>query len=376
MKKTLLLSIALASVTMQAAVLELPQTPRQDSEGVVHFAVPAPESLDSLAVDGLPGGLLPLSYSDGAWRATVTLPSNYYSYTIVGPNGLRMLDGSNPYHVRDISNTFNYLIVPGGEGDLYADREVPHGRVSFEWYKDKRGGMDRRLSVYTPAGYQRGDSLPVLYLLHGTGGDETAWLTLGRVSRILDNLIAEGKARPMIVVMPNGNISTSSTPGFGPEGECEITTRLPNWMDGTFEENFPEIMEYIAEAYPGCGVGADDTAIAGLSMGGYHTVHVAKENPGRFGYIGVFSGLITPPVESDSPVHKDIKPKLDKMFRAQPRLFWIGIGEDDFLFDENVKWRRYFDEQGYPYQYHETDGGHSWQNWRRYLSLFATKIFQ
>lgn len=377
MKKIFLLAaVAVAALNSAGAEREvLKTTPELGEGGLVRFAVPAPSTLDSIAIDGLPGGRLPLRYRDGAWRGDVILPSNYYMYTVSGAGGLRMLDASNPYHVRDIGNTFNYLIVPGGEGDLYSVQDVAHGRVSGEWYESKADGGMRRLSVYTPAGYKSGDSLPVLYLLHGSGGDETAWLTLGRAAQILDNMIASGKAKPMIVVMPNGNLGMSAAPGEGAEGLTAPGVVRVHRMDGAFEESFPEIMDFVAERFPGCGTRAEDTAIAGLSMGGYHTFHIAKEHPGRFGYIGMFSGLITPREESGRPVYDDIEGKAIRLFRAEPRLFWIGIGEDDFLYQENVKWRKFFDENNCSYVYHETDGGHSWQNWRRYLTAFLKRIF-
>ncbi|MDE6277451.1 MAG: esterase [Muribaculaceae bacterium] len=356
---------------------ELKDTPEIDADGTVRFAVPAPENMDSMAIDGLPGGRLCLSYEDGAWRGERVLPSNFYTYTVSGPEGVKMLDMGNVYTVRDMGWLMNYLIVPGGEGDLYCDADVAHGTVREEWYDSPRAGFRRRLSVYTPAGYERGDSLPVLYLLHGSGGDETAWLTLGRASRILDNLIARGEAEPMIVVMPNGNLGMSAAPGAGPEGQKGVTTRLPHTMDGAFEESFPEIMAHVAKNYPGCGTDASNTAIAGLSMGGFHTFHIAKENPGRFGYIAVFSGLITPPNgNTGSAVYENIEEKALGLFAAKPELVWIGIGKDDFLYDENCKWRDFFDKHGCRYEYYESDGGHTWENWRRYLSRVLPRLFR
>ncbi len=355
MKKSFLTILAAAISFGATAAPDGGMSPRIGDGGRVSFAVPAPETLDSMTVRGLPCGPLPLTFSDGAWRAETVLPSNYYDYWITAAGGIRMLDGANPQRVRDVATTFSYFIVPGGEGDVYAAHDTARGTLTDVSFPSATLGAPRRMSIYTPAGYRTGDSLPVLYLLHGTGGDAEAWPTLGRAAQILDNLIASGEAVPMIVVMPDSNPI----------------------RDDSIERSFHEIMDYVARHYPGCGVDASTTAIAGLSRGGFQTFHTAKEFPGRFGYIAIFSGLFTPePQHEGSVVTENMDAKIAALFGAGPRMMRVYIGSDDLLYDENVKWRAYFDEHGFDYDYIESDGGHTWQNWRRYLRSLAPALFR
>lgn len=331
-------------------------SPEITPDGLVRFAVPGPADMDSVVLHCLQNGEIPLEYSEGAWRGEMRLPSNYYDYWITAAGNRRLTDSANPNKVTDVGQEFSWFIVPGGEGDIYESHPgIPRGRVRKVSFPSETIGTDRELSIYTPAGFELGDSLPVLYLLHGTGGDQHAWPTLGREPQILDNLIAQGLSVPMIVVMPN------SYPMKGAD----------------FVESFPEIMDYIATHYPGCGTSADNTALAGLSLGGYHTFHIAKEMPGRFGYIGVFSGLFSPrPEHQGTIITENSEAKIKALFDAHPSLFWIAIGSDDFLYLENQKWLPIFSEMGVPYVYYESDGGHTWQNWRRYLSRFAPMLFK
>lgn len=187
----------------------------------------------------------------GVWEYTTSSPlaPELYSYSFV-VDSLRMNDPSNVYLIRDVASLTNIFIVPGGRAELYSVHDVPHGTVSKVWYDSPALGMKRRMTVYTPAGYEdSGKSYPVLYLLHGMGGDENAWSELGRATQILDNLIASGKAEPMIVVMPNGNASQEAAPGETSEGLKTPTTRLPKTMEGTFEKAFPEIVSFIDSHY-------------------------------------------------------------------------------------------------------------------------------
>lgn len=146
---------------------------------------------------------------EGIWEFTTSGPLSpeLYSYSFV-VDSLKINDPSNIYLLRDVASVTNIFIIPGERADLYKVNDVPHGTVSKVWYDSPKLGMDRRLTVYTPAGYEKSDErYPVFYLLHGMGGDENAWQELGRAAQVLDNLIAEGKAKPMIVVMTNGNAS-------------------------------------------------------------------------------------------------------------------------------------------------------------------------
>ena len=215
---------------------------------------------------------------DGVWEYTTPKPlqSELYSYSFI-VDGQKMLDPSNVFINRDVATVTNIFIVGGGRGDLYAVKNVPHGTVSRVWYDSPSLGMQRRMTVYTPAGYEKSNKkYPVLYLLHGMGGDEEAWIALGRTAQILDNLIAAGKAEPMIVVMPNGNVSQEAAPGETPERMDQPVFNLPKTMEGTMERTFPDIMKFVESTYR---VKTQKSArtIAGLSMGGMHALHISKE---------------------------------------------------------------------------------------------------
>lgn len=315
----------------------------------------------------------------GVWSfKTGKLASELYTYNVV-VDGVRTLDPSNVYCVRDVTNLFSMLLIGGGQGDWYRVKEVPHGTVSKIWYNSPTAGLKRRLTVYTPAGYETSkEKYPVLYLLHGIGGDENAWSELGRAAQILDNLIAAGKAKPMIVVMTNGNISQEAAPGETPNGFTVPTLMLPKTMDGNFELAFPDVIKFVESNYR---VKADknDRAIAGLSMGGCHSLYISANYPDTFGYIGLFSAAINKQqkngVESER-VYDDLDGKLAKLFAAKPKLYWIGIGKTDFLYKDNADFRAKLKAKGYPFTYMETEGGHIWRNWRIYLTEFAQKLFK
>ena len=313
----------------------------------------------------------------GLWEFTTpsAVAPELYTYSFV-VDSLKINDPSNVYMLRDVGSMTNIFIVPGGRADLYSVNNVPHGTVSKVWYDSPSLGMSRRLTVYTPAGYEKGDRrYPVFYLLHGMGGDENAWSELGRAAQILDNLIAQGKAEPMIVVMPNGNASQEAAPGETSAGLKAPTTQLPKTMDGSFEMAFPEIVKFIDSNYRTIP-DKKARAIAGLSMGGFHSLHISKEYPDLFDYIGLFSAAILPGQNIKSPVYSDFESKLKTQFKKKPALYYIAIGNKDFLYDANRQYRAMLDREGFPYEYFETGDGHIWKNWRIYLTEFTPKLFK
>jgi len=169
----------------------------------------------------------------GVWEfRSNPLPSELYSYHFI-VDGLPMNDPNNVYYLRDVASTLNVFLIGGGQADLYKVNRVPHGTVAKRWYESPGNNMTRRITIYTPPGYENSaTTYPVLYLLHGMGGDEEAWMTLGRASQILDNLIAAGKAKPMIVVMPNGNVAQEAAPGESSLGFYKPQFQLPTpWME-------------------------------------------------------------------------------------------------------------------------------------------------
>ncbi len=215
---------------------------------------------------------------DGVWEYTTPAPlaSELYSYSFL-MDGQKIMDPSNVYMIRDVSSVTNVFIVGGGVGDLYSVNNVPHGSVTRLWYNSPTAGMKRRMTVYTPAGYETsGTKYPVFYLLHGMGGDEEAWITLGRTAQILYNLSrVRGKAEPMIVVMTNGNISQEAVPGETQYGLKAPSMSLPKTMEGTFEAAFPDVVNFIDKTFR-TKANKQNRAIAGLSMGGFHSLHHLK----------------------------------------------------------------------------------------------------
>ena len=315
--------------------------------------------------------------SIGVWQYTTgVLGSELYNYNFI-VDGLQITDPSNVYQVRDIASVMNIFLIEGGKADLYKVGEVPHGNVSKVWYDSPALGMKRRMTVYTPAGYE--DSAdrryPVLYLLHGMGGDEEAWCTLGRATQILDNLIAQGKAEPMIVVMPNGNAVQKAAPGENSDGFKAPTTQLEKTMEGSFETAFGDIVSYVDTHYRTLA-DKQHRAIAGLSMGGFHSLHVSRLNPDMFGYIGLFSAAILPGQVDPNGIYANFEETLKLQFDKKPALYWIAIGKSDFLYEANSDFRQLLDSNGLKYVYHESEGGHVWRNWRDYLSEFVPMLFK
>ena len=316
----------------------------------------------------------------GVWSLTTeALKPELYTYNMI-VDGVKIIDPLNVYNIRDINNLFSVLLIGGdARTDLYKVNKVAHGTVSKVWYESPTAGLTRRLTVYTPAGYETsGKEYPVLYLLHGIGGDENAWSELGRAAQILDNLIAQGKAEPMLVVMTNGNISQEACPGETSEGFKVPTMMLPKTMEGSFETAFPDVVNFIEKTYR-VKKDKDHRAIAGLSMGGFHSLFISINNPDMFGYVGLFSAAVdqqqTDP-KGFPNVYVDRNAKIDKLFSKNPKLFWIGCGKTDFLYKNNADLRAYLDGKNHKYTYLETEGGHIWRNWRIYLSEFTPLLFK
>lgn len=332
----------------------------------------------SLGMMEAPGQIPMVKGEDGVWTYTTSTPSPELHTYCFYVDGVRMLDPSNVYMIRDIATYTNYFLVDGELSQNYLVREVPHGTVSKVWYPSPTLGMERRrMTVYTPAGYEDGNKqYPVLYLLHGAGGDENAWSELGRAVQILDNLIAQGKAEPMIVVMPNGNGAQEAVPGEYPNSMYKPSFSNPKTMEGSFEKAFPDIMNYVESHYRTINDKAH-RAIAGLSMGGFHSLYISANYPDLFGYVGLFSAAINRQAKGENTfIYENLEEKLAKQFSDAPKLYFIGIGNGDFLFQDNVKYRELLDSHGYKYEYMETDGGHEWRNWRKYLNHLLPELFK
>lgn len=384
MKKLILLFLALIALTSEASAQQalwgVPQviSPEINPDNTVTFRLKAPDVSQAFVTgDFLDRGKAPMTKTDdGMWQLTTdTLPAELYLYNYI-VDGLSIADPSNVFTIRDVCTVFNYFIVPGKATELYNVCDVPHGTMRQIWYDSPSLGMKRRLNIYTPPGYETGDSrYPVLYLLHGMGGDETAWAALGRAAQIFDNLIADGRMQPMIVVMPNGNASQEAAPGETHFGLVPPTVALPHTMDGAFEEAFPDIITFVDNTFRTVSDKAH-RAIAGLSMGGFHSCHTSRLYPDMFDYVGLFSAAISPRDKSHTKIYDDIEGGLKRQFDQKPALYWIAIGDKDFLYEENRNFRALLDKGGYPYEYVESGGGHCWPNWRNYLTAFVQRLFK
>ena len=355
------------------------QSPVVNADGTVTFNFYSP-SAQRVSVSGdfdeIRNQRLEMTKQEnGVWTVTTkALNPELYSYSL-SVDGQRFVDPANSYVNRDISTLSNIFIVTKSnddKGHLYSVNDVPHGTLSRVWYDSPTLGQQRRMTVYLPAAYDGKKAFPVMYLLHGHGGDETAWGDLGRASQIMDNLIAEGKCVPMIVVMPNGNPTCNAAPGWWHEGMYTPDGNAFNerGAQSTMEESFMDIVNFVDSHYKTVKK-RSGRAVTGLSMGGGHTFGISRLYPETFDYYGLQSAAAR--VQQNDAKFNE---QMSRLFSSKPKLFWIAIGKEDFLIQQNNGLRQYLDAHNYPYEYYENDGGHIWRNWRIYLSMFAQKIFR
>ena len=366
------------------------KSPEINADNSVTFRLHAPKAITvQLTGDCVDGVVNMKEDSLGVWSYTTgKLEPELYSYSFI-VNGMRMLDPSNIYQNRDVATWTSIFIISdkkGDKGDLYSVNKVPHGNVSKVWYESPTLKLTRRMTVYTPAGYDKGKNYPVLYLLHGAGGDENAWSELGRAAQILDNLIAAGKAKPMLVVMTNGNPNTAAAPGEWDFGMYQPAmggggVQLPQ-AAASMDESFMDVVNFIEKNYK-VAKNKASRAICGLSMGGGHSFQISKRFPNTFDYVGLFSAAISvgqwgdrTPLLERMNTNEEYNKQMAALFGAKPKLYWIAIGKTDFLYQQNADLRKWLDSKGYPYTYRETDGGHIWRNWRIYLTEFSQMIFK
>lgn len=355
------------------------QSPVVNADGTVTFNFYSP-SAQRVSVSGdfdeIRNQRLEMTKQEnGVWTVTTkALNPELYSYSL-SVDGQRFVDPANSYVNRDISTLSNIFIVTKSnddKGHLYSVNDVPHGTLSRVWYDSPTLGQQRRMTVYLPAAYDGKRAFPVMYLLHGHGGDETAWGDLGRASQIMDNLIAEGKCVPMIVVMPNGNPTCNAAPGWWHEGMYTPDGNAFNQRGAkaSMEESFMDIVNFVDSHYKTVKK-RSGRAVTGLSMGGGHTFGISRLYPETFDYYGLQSAAAR--VQQNDAKFNE---QMSRLFSSKPKLFWIAIGKEDFLIQQNNGLRQYLDAHNYPYEYYENDGGHIWRNWRIYLSMFAQKIFR
>ena len=312
-------------------------------------------------------GLVDMTKGEGGiWEYTMDAPSpEIYTYNFV-VDGVSVNDPLNDKVQRDGTRYLNMLFVPGERSENYYEAGQ-HGSVTTRWYDSPSLGYARRMVVYTPYGYEKSKAkLPVLYLLHGGGGDEEAWTSMGRAAQILDNLIEKGLAKPMIVVMPNGNPNQKAANTLGIAAE-EMDRQDPKWQNAYVTSLVKEIVPFIDKEYRTIAK-ASGRAIAGLSMGGGHTTSATILFPGTFDYICPMSCGIR---ESD---HLDAD--LQGIKKAGYKLYWIGCGTADFAWPGTEVLDKALTRNGMEHTLFASDGGHVWANWRLYLNTFAQLLFK
>ncbi|MBN2243312.1 MAG: esterase [Acidobacteria bacterium] len=319
--------------------------------------------------------------AEGVWEAAVgPIPPGAYRYVFM-VNGVSVVDPRNTSISESNGNVWSVVYVPGA--DFMEMKNVPHGAVAEVRYFSRSLGTHRRMHVYTPPGYELGSGkYPVFYLLHGAGDCDDSWTTVGRAGFILDNLIAEKKAKPMIVVMPAGH-----TPGGSATGGGGISA-----MVDSFSEDFVnDIMPYVGARYRVLE-NRQSRAIAGLSMGGMQTLNIAMTDLGKFSYIGVFSSGVFGMAPS-APAKKEAGPSSpqaapasweqqhaamldDAGLKKDLKLLWFATGSEDFLVETSRASVEMLKKHGFSPVYKESGGGHTWANWRDYLNEFAPQLFR
>ena len=348
------------------------------------------------------GSNLPMTKDTaGVWSTTIgPLSPQLWGYSFL-VDGSKVLDPGNGETQRDGARYDNLLMVSGPESEWWEFKDVPHGTVQAVWYASPTLKLaSRRMMVYTPPGYETSTAkYPVLYLLHGGGGDEDAWLAMGRANIIFDNLIAAGKIRPVIVVMPNGNATQTVSQGFGygptparqsvqapPPPPVQAAAAAapggggragggggrggaPQPYAGSYPQSLVEdVVPFVEKRFRALTM-KDDRAIAGLSMGGGHTVAATNNNPGKFGYIGVFSA-------GGRTTDEEFQKQLAAVKAGGVKFYWLGAGTTDFARDGTVQLSELVKKDGFATSYREIPGRHYWFLWRDFLAQYAQVMFQ
>ena len=334
----------------------------------VTFKLKAPEAKTVTVSGDFPKGGAMTKNGDGEWSLTVgPLEPDIYSYKIM-VDGQPALDPQNHAFKPEREGVSNAFEVLGDTRAIWDARPgKPEGPIHADIYKSKALETERRVSIYTPPGYREDKEkrYPVLYLFHGSGDNEATWSQFGRAGVILDNLIADGKAVPMIVVMPNGHTS----PPMPRDAPGAAEARAKNL--GNFERDLLEdLMPYVDKRYR-TKTGREDHAIAGLSMGGNQSLIIGLNHPDLFAWVGGMSSAVREPETQLAAFFSTAATANDKL-----KLLWLGVGKEDRLLADNQKLDALLKDKGVKHTYVESGGAHSWHVWRRYLAEFAPLIFK
>ena len=296
------------------------------------------------------------------WEVTIPAPTpEIYTYNFFVDGG-SVSDPTNVLMQRDGTRYLSMLLIDGERSENYKEANK-RGSVSHVWYDSELLGSNRRMTVYTPYGYEtsKKTKYPVLYLLHGGGGDEEAWSSMGRAAQILDNLIEKGLAEPMIVVMPNGN------PGQQAAVTLNLDTKQVQTPNAYVTSLVKEIIPFIEKNYRAIPK-KEARAIAGLSMGGGHTTSATMLFPGVFDYIC--------PMSCGLRDGENVDAQMQGIKKAGYKLYWIGCGTDDFAWPGTETMVEILKRNGMEHTLFASDGGHVWYNWRYYLNTFAQLLFK
>lgn len=343
------------------------------SEKEVSFAISAPFAASvKLSGSWMAAGTTVdmIKAKTGVWSVSVPLPTpELYTYSFV-VDGLSVNDANNIFQQRDGTRYLSVLLIPGDFTANYFEAKQ-RGNLSQVWYESPTLGMTRRMFIYTPYGYENGTTkYPVLYLLHGAGGDEDAWSTMGRTCQIMDNLIEKGLAKPMLVVMPNGN-PTQVAARTQMIAEKVVDRNAPGFADAYVRSIVKDIVPYVEKNYkviasPG------SRALAGLSMGAGHTIACTNMFPGVFSYICPLSNGIRLTPENTAKYDSDFK----ALKKAGYKLYFLAVGGADGLLTVAQTLDATLTKNGLQHTFFITPGGHTWANWRIYLNTFGPLLFK
>lgn len=364
----LIFSLLAAAAQAQFPDDQRVQSPVVHDDHSVTFRLRAPEAnAVNLASSGdipvIPfGQSLPMEQDDdGVWSLTIgpVDPGAYrYNFNV---DGVAVLDPMNPLTSASNDNPWSLFNI---EGAAFMDTQnVPHGALAEAYYYSGHLDRTRRMHVWTPPGLDTDQDYPVFYLLHGAMDSDDSWGTVGRAGFILDNLLAENSIDPMIVVMPHGHTSSFNMGSDALETEDFVT------------EFVEDIKPWVEANYP-VSAKREDTAIAGLSMGGMQTLDIAFGNLAEYGYIGVYSSGIFSVAEDDSWEQAHQTTLSDVSLRDGLALVWFATGKDDFLLETTHASVALLEKYDFDVIYEETEGGHTWINWRNYLHSFAPQLFK
>jgi len=348
-----------------------PTPPEVQADRRVTFRLRAPNARQ-VTVSGGFGAPKPLERDEqGMWSVTVgPLRADIYGYSFT-VDGLRMIDPSNPVVMPAPMLQTSVLEVPGDPPLVHDYQDVPHGTVRVHTYPSKSLGRRRGLYVYTPPGYDQDSNTryPVLYLLHGAGDKEGTWTALGHAHLIADNLLAQGKARPMVIVMPDGHAAAPPVASAA-EGTAAPPAREGRARHKAFEADLlGDIIPFVESGYR-VATDRSGRALAGLSMGGGQTLAIGMSHPDRFAWLGSFSAAVFDPETTLAPTLAGLQTP-----EGRPRLLWIACGTDDRLFEGSRRLSKLLDDGKIDHTFRESAGGHSWFVWRRYLAEFLPLLF-